>query len=51
MRGIGRALVQDEMREEVLDFRDAQRAGRGARRSPFFCGRCCARIAARNAYA
>ena len=47
--GIGRMLVTDEVREQVLDFGDAQRDGRRPRWAPFLCGRCRARIAARNA--
>ena len=46
---IGRALPHDEGGEQVRDLGDAQRDERRAGRSPFFRGRCRARIAARKA--
>lgn len=49
--GIGRALVEDEAGEQVLNRRHTQRDERSAWRSPLLRGDCRARIAARKAWA
>ena len=49
--GIGRALLEDEAGQQVLNLRYTQRDVGRARRSPFFRGVCRARIAARKAWA
>ncbi len=49
--GIGRPLLEHEVGQEVLDFGNAQLAGRRAGRRPLFRGACRARMAARTACA